>query len=509
MRRPARRTLFSLSLCALLAGPAGVAFPAPAGPAWRTGFPLRAGETALLMWMPVPGATSYKLLRKAGDGEYREIYRGTSIAFTDAGAGGDVSLHYKVIALLGETESEASPVAEIRAEAPLKPPEMTGAIPGDKTITIRWSVADGTAYTNVYRSQSEKGPYALLGSVQGDTYVDREVGKDREYHYRVAAVNTGGKESGQSPSVRAIVAAAADAAEAGKPVVRTTRLRATFRGEEKRPLEQPGEIGIAPGGEIFVLERRGVQFFDPDGNPLRRFPFAPGWGAAGWAGFDSRGRLLIAFHSEQVVRIVDKEGQLAGEIRYDPDPRASRNNPNGVAIDGKGYFWVLDGVRSQVIRLNEEGKTLDVIGRPPGTYAAKDRRESDLPTARKVYYNPYDGKLYIVLGVRPEIKVVDPGTARVVRTFGGLGSANNQFQAIGGLAFRRNGNLLVLDILSRMVKEFDGEYRYVATYADVVEKDRVRLSANLPTSIAYLEDLRRLYVTSSLLNRVYCFDIPE
>lgn len=505
----ARRFALVFCLCAFGMMVPGETFSAPAAPAWRPGFPLRAGTSVILFWTPVPGAQSYKLLRKTGEGDFREIYSGAGIAFTDAAAPSDTPLAYKVTALLGGKESAPSPVAIIRPEEPIKPPEVTGAVTGPATITLRWTPPPGAAYSNVYRALSESGPYSKIESSASNTFVDSKVEKERIYYYRISAVDRFGKESVQSRPLHASLPGKTGGVSTGKPVLRKAKLLSTFRGEERYPLEQPSEIGFAPGGELFVLERRNVQFFDVDGNYLRRLRFAKEWGAAGWAGYDRDGTLLLSSHTDQVVRRIDDEGKTIGEIRYPPAVPGMRNNPNGVAVDKAGRYWILDGVRAQVIKTDNTGEPITILGRLPGTYDMKDRRESDLPSATKIYRNPHDGTLYVVLGASSEIKAIDPGTGNVLRTFGGLGTANGQFQAVGGIAFRGNGNLLILDPLVPVVKEFDRECNYVATYADVVENNRIRLSSNLPTSIAWREDSRRLYVVSSLLNIVYIFELPE
>ncbi|MDD5763197.1 MAG: hypothetical protein PHP88_11915 [bacterium] len=497
-----------LCLCALGMTVPGETFSAPAAPAWRPGFPVRVGTSVILLWTPVAGAQSYKLLRKTGEGDFHEIYRGAGIAFTDAAAPSDTPLSYKVTALIDKKESAPSPVAVIRQEEPIKPPEITGAISAPGTITLRWTPPAGAAYSNVYRALSENGPYSKVASLGSNTFVDSKIEKERIYFYRISAVDRFGKESVQSRPLSASLTGKTAGASAGKPVLRMAKFLSTFRGEERYPLEQPGETGFAPGGELFVLERRNIQFFDADGNYLRRLRFAKEWGAAGWAGYDRDGTLLLSSHADQVVRRIDDEGKVIGEIRYPPAAPWMRNNPNGVAVGKPGRYWILDGVRAQVLETDNTGEPMKILGRLPGTYDMKDRRESDLPSATRIYRNPKDGIMYVVLGAGSEIKAIDPGTGKVLRTFGGLGTTNGQFQSVGGIAFRGNGNLLVLDPLVPVVKEFDREYNYIATYADVVENNRIRLSSNLPTSIAWREDSRRLYVVSSLLNIVYIFELP-
>jgi hypothetical protein len=511
--KPARRIdLVFLGLCCLFS--LGMTIPgesvsSPAAPAWRQGFPMRAGASVILLWSPVPGAQSYILRRKTGESDFLEIYRGPGVAFTDPSAPTDILLSYKVATLTDGKESPPSPVAVVRPEDPIKPPEVTGAIPGPSTITLRWTVPGVAAYSNVYRAISENGPYSKLASLPTNTFVDTKVEKERVYYYRISAVDRFGKESVQSRPLQASLQGKASGAGSGKPILRMAKFLSTFRGEEKYPFDQPGEIGFTQGGELFVLERRSLQFFDADGNYLRRLRFAREWGAAGWAGFDRDGKLLLSSHIDQVLRKIDDEGKSVLEIRYPPAVPGMRNNPNGFAVDKAGRYWILDGGRAQVIRTDSTGKPILILGRLPGTYEMKDRRESDLPSATKIYRNPFDGTLYVILGVSSEIKAIDPTTGNVLRTFGGLGTTNGQFQAVGGIAFRENGNLLLLDPLAQVVKEFDRDHNYVATYVDVVENNRARLSSNLPTSIAWREEHRRLYVVSSLLNIVSIFELPE
>lgn len=507
--RLARGFALACCLCALGMMVPGEAGSSPGPPAWRPGFPVRAGTSVMLFWTPVAGAQSYILLRKTGDGDFREIYRGAGIAFADASAPSDTPLAYKVVPLLEGKESAPSPVAIVHPEEPMKPPEVTGAIPGPGTITLRWALPPDAVYSNVYRALLESGPYSKVASLASNTFVDSKVEKERIYFYRISAVDRFGKESAQSRPMHASLAGKTAGAASGKPVLRMAKFLSTFRGEDRYPLEQPGEIGFAPGGELFVLERRNIQFFDSDGKYLRRLRFAREWGSSGWAGFDRDGTLLLASHTDQVVRRIGDDGKVTGEIRYPPAVPGMRNNPNGVVVDKAGLYWVLDGVRAQLIRTDGTDEPVRILGRLPGTYDMKGRRESDLPSATRIYRNPQDGILYVVLGASSEIKAIDPETGNVLRTFGGLGTANGQFQAVGGIAFRGNGNLLLLDPLAQIVKEFDRNHDYVATYADIVENNRIRLSSNLPTSIAWREDNRRLYVVSSLLNIVYVFELPE
>jgi DNA-binding beta-propeller fold protein YncE len=490
----------------------------------------------MLMWTATPGAEGYRVLRKVGDGKFVEIFTGPGTVFQDKGIPSAGLVTYKVEAVVPGKAAEASPEAAIRIAEELKPPSMTGAVIDLDRITLRWSTPPGAAFFNLYRSVQGDRNYSLVSSLQSDTYVDRDVAKGKEYHYRVTAVDAANRESPKSDFVRAALRDDRGARVEEKPVVRKAKPKRTFRGEAGRELNQPGDVILLPQREIGVLERGGIQVFDPEGAFVRKVPFGEKWGLPAGATLDSDGNFLVAFYGRGVVRRIDPKGQLEMEIGYPPwrgpsiPPAAfdnavpgkdapgetgefgrtyPRNNPNGVAVDANGHYWIADGVRGQVIKASYDGRFIKVLGKPPGDPDPRFRDEPDLAGARRIHFNPVDGKLYLVLGPRAEIAVIDPATAKVVRVFGGVGAGNAQFQGVGGVAFRKNGNVLVLDHLMRVVKEFSPDYRYVATWADVIERDRAYLSSNLATSMAWREETRTLYVTSAMGNRVYRFEFPE
>jgi hypothetical protein len=535
-------TLLAAAL-ALLACVAATSLEAAApAPKWLAGFPLRAGNAVILMWSPIPGATGYRLFRKSGDAPFKEIYNGAANTYSDSTAPQSETVTYKVAGIVKGADSELSVPGTLRGVEQLQPPSFTGAIGSSNFITLRWSSPLGTMFSNIYRSESEKGEYSLQESIQFETFTDRKAERGKTYFYRIASVGKDGKESPMSAPIQASLRELPAGGESGsdKTVVRKLAPKGFFRGEELYELNQPSFTGFTREGELYVLERRGLQFFDHDGKYVRRVTFDRSWGLPGGLVQDRDGTFLVPFYADQVVRRLDGMGKLVGELRYPPyvDKKAAarkkeasaaspaalpgdaetaeelarrlprfRNNPNQVAIDGKGYFWILDGVRAQAIKINSKGEELAVIGRPPGSYDEREMTESDLPAATGIQYNPVDGKLYVVLGVTAQIKVIDPVKAAVVATFGGLGTTAAKFQGIGGLAFRKNGNVLVLDHLMQAIKEFDPKRNYVATYVDVVDRGTIKLSSNLISNFVFDEEANRFYVSSAMGNRVYKFDI--
>ncbi len=526
----------ALALLACVAA-SSIEAAAPA-PKWLAGFPLRAGDSVILMWTPIPGATGYRLFRQTGDAPFKAIYSGPSNTYNDTSAPQSDTVTYKVAGIVKDADSELSAPGTLKMVEQLRPPSFTGAIGSASFITLRWSSPIGAIFSNIYRAESETGDYTLQESIQFETYTDRKAERGKTYFYRIASVGKDGKESPPSATIQASLRDARAGVEAGgvKPVIRKLAAKGFFRGEELYELNQPSYAGFTREGELYVLERRGLQFFDHEGVYKRRIAFDRSWGLPGGLVQEADGHFLVPFYAEQVVRRIDPLGKPAAELRYPPyvekkgtapkkpvtpaDPGEVesaekslarlplyRNNPNQVAIDGNGYLWILDGVRAQAIKINGKGEEIAAIGRPPGTFDERNMTESDLPTAKGIQYNPVDGKLYVILGVTAQIKVIDPGKAKVVATFGGLGTSTAMFQGIGGLAFRKNGNILVLDHLMQAIKEFNPKYGYLATYVDVVERDTIKLSSNLLSSFAFDEEDQRFYISSTMGNRVYKFDI--
>ncbi|MHB8832005.1 MAG: hypothetical protein ACYC47_09505 [Desulfobacteria bacterium] len=496
--------ILSVLLTALLA----VGDVLAAGPVWMPGFPLRAGATVILMWGPVPGATEYKLLKKTGEADFKEVYKGPMNNFSDPDAPSTVTIEYKVVPVVKGKEGDPSSTSVLKGIEPLKSPAFTGFLTASDTITVRWTNPPGSMFFNLYRADKKGGAFALVGSIQQETYTDRNVKKGTTYYYQVTAVDRNNTESKKSPVLEAVLKEEVKVVEL-KEVVKKVVSRGAVSGEDLYEFVQPNFVGVLKDGRVYVVDRTSIQYLDKDGKYLSRLNLDPKWSPPNGAAVDRDGKMLLAFLAEKVVRKIDESGKAVETFSYPPLGGKFVNNPNYVAVDGDGNYWITDGVRFQVVKLDPAGKQVEVLGRLRGAYDFKTKKETDFPGVGKIYYNPYDGKLYVVLGVDAVVRVVDPKTSRVVKTFGGIGPNLDQFSGVGGLAFRKNGNILVLDHLSQTVKEFSKDYKYLATYADVLEKKPSRLSTNFPSGLGFNEELNRFYVLSTLGNVVYVFDIPN
>jgi outer membrane protein assembly factor BamB len=479
-----------------------------AAPMWMPGFPLRAGAAVIIMWTPVPGAAEYKLLKKMGTGDFKEVYKGPVNTYNDADAPASKTIEYKVLAVVGGKDGDLSVPAVLKGVEPIKPPVFTGAIPTADSITVRWSNPPGSMFFNLYRAEKKDGPYDLLGSFQQETYTDRKLAKGKPYFYRVTAIDRNNTESEKSDVLESKLAEVAvnvvSKEELRKPVP-----KGTFTGEDLYEFNQPFDVARTKNGEIAVLDRTSIQISDKDGKYLRRINFDAKWGLSGGVIADSDGHFVVSFFSENVVRKIDQDsGKMIWEIRYPPVP-GKANRPVFTAIDKEGNYWIADANRYQAIKMNKDGKVLDNVGRLAGTYNADNLTDNDLPGITKIYFNPYDGNIYCTIGLRAEIRVFNPKTGKGVKTFGGLGNTPSTFQGVGGIGFKKNGNILVYDSMLNLIKEFDKEYKYVATYADIQDKGGKKMSANLGSAFLYDEAANRVFITANLSNKGYIYDMPQ
>lgn len=121
-----------------------------------------------------------KKLRSFGDSGLREEIRRLSL---------DVS---KVIDLNIGKVKLPSPKKDI-----LKAPVNIASRPGTSRISLHWEdIPDSKcAGYKIFRSQSEEGPFIKIAQVTQREYVDKGLGKNTAYYYRIKAFDTKGRES--------------------------------------------------------------------------------------------------------------------------------------------------------------------------------------------------------------------------------------------------------------------------------------------------------------------------
>jgi sugar lactone lactonase YvrE len=136
---------------------------------------------------------------------------------------------------------------------------------------------------------------------------------------------------------------------------------------QSRLLNQPTDLYLGPGGDIFVAQGHGGQpipkvlRFDKNGK------FITQWGGKGKGPgefdvlhsivVDSKGLVYVADRSNRRMQIFDSNGKFIKEWKF-------RGLPCGLFIAPNGQMWMLSGFSGEVMTLDANGKALGVFGVP-------------------------------------------------------------------------------------------------------------------------------------------------
>lgn len=88
---------------------------------------------------------------------------------------------------------------------PLASPSDVRASTRDSQARIIWTAVFGGAEYVVERANSANGPFQVLGTVAGTIYVDNTVENEKEYFYRVSAVDAAGNQAAPSDVIAVVV----------------------------------------------------------------------------------------------------------------------------------------------------------------------------------------------------------------------------------------------------------------------------------------------------------------
>ncbi|MDP1900205.1 MAG: LamG-like jellyroll fold domain-containing protein, partial [Rubrivivax sp.] len=157
-----------------------------------------------LSWSAVASATSYRVYRSStSGGPYTLVASPSGTSHSDTGLANGSAYYYVVRSHDGSAESansqqvSATPVAVAPAA-----PSGVGAVAGSASISLNWGAVGGAASYRVYRSITSGGPYTLLSSPTGTTYVDASVVSGTAYYYVLRSFGSG-LESANSAEVTA------------------------------------------------------------------------------------------------------------------------------------------------------------------------------------------------------------------------------------------------------------------------------------------------------------------
>lgn len=164
-------------------------------PGFASGFPMLTGENVMLMWVPVPDAVKYKIYL---DGN--EIGEAPAPPFTHS-APTEVGVYKYTITGIDANgvEGSASEAGELSIFR-LEQPKNVSHKFLDGLLKLHWASAPGAVIYEVYRADSNEGPFKLIVSTTKTKYIDTEVQEKKEYvdkkvYYKIVSVSTFDKKS--------------------------------------------------------------------------------------------------------------------------------------------------------------------------------------------------------------------------------------------------------------------------------------------------------------------------
>jgi len=137
-------------------------------------------------------------------------------------------------------------------------------------------------------------------------------------------------------------------------------------------------------------------------------------------------------------------------------------SPIGLAFDADDQLYITDAQNNRVQRFTRDGKYLDKfeVGSFPGGIAVAA-----------------DGLIYVAVMMDHKIRVYRrtapdsdkqdaPSTYELVREWGGKGTADGEFDQPGGLAFDKEGALVVCDQVNHRVQRFTAEGKFLNKWGE-------------------------------------------
>jgi sugar lactone lactonase YvrE len=231
-----------------------------------------------------------------------------------------------------------------------------------------------------------------------------------------------------------------------------------------------------------VAGKRGLQSFGGDDGPATSAGLANPLASV----VDADGNLYVADFTNGRLRRVDhvthKITTVAGGGSSDPDNLGDRPGleanfcPAALAIDAAGVIYVADPCHRRVLRFTpSSGRIALFMG--SGQYGGGDGSVATDAGVEQPYALTLDaaGNLFVEDGSNGSIRRVD-ATTRIVSTvagggtFVGDGRVANAALLAGprGVAFDKNGNLLVADTEHSLVRRVDAATHVISTFAGTV-----------------------------------------
>ena len=141
-----------------------------------------------LKWYPLPEAKEYEIFRAdAENGPYVKLRSHSTVQYQNSSVTTGQTYFYQVRAVYadGSTSAFSTPVSIACAPAQ---PQVTISNTADGRIRLTWADVEGAAQYEIYRADSQSGPYTKITSTSGTSCTNVDPQSGGTYFYKVRAV---------------------------------------------------------------------------------------------------------------------------------------------------------------------------------------------------------------------------------------------------------------------------------------------------------------------------------
>ncbi len=468
---------------------ASLSLAAPTAPMYMPNFPMLAGDSVMLMWIPVPGAVKYKVYVNG-----KPIGEAPAPPYTTPAPQEGGAYKYTVTAVdASGAEGPHSKEGNIDIIKLTQPKGFQSQFLGD-TLNLRWSGVKMAKIYDIYKSENKDDKpenFQLLASTEDTRYVDSKVkqsehevtrgsGKpQKKFYYTIVAKDAfGGTSPMEKIETVAIPYKDVDGGGTKDLILKIRRSKLVFVA---KPLGSATEI-VALSGALMLSDKETIVYTDPMGHVIafldkrgerirtvgEKGPKPGQFGMPFKLGVDEDDNLYVSDSLRGALFAYDANGALLystkAQLPNDPEilkfykreDRPFKFAKLAASVIYNGQVYIVEKVSGVIQRYDKD------TGEFLGYFTVKDSDSGEekiafFPGPIDLLLDKKNKKLYVGCSVARKVFVVDIDTGEALYTIGSSKNFVGAFMAITGLAFTPEGDVLISDSALHTVQVFNGE----------------------------------------------------